>query len=153
MSYYFTCVALESGPIALPDGFTSHSLSTELLLVWQSTSPRVPVATDGADFVRLLSQYSDRFLYIIYDDGCGVREATIYQNGDVAQSFGEADELWVPLDDSGMPLAGATPIPVDNLDDNAEYDCVQDGISLGLESFCIAKSVSVAQIRQIICHG
>jgi len=34
MSYYFTCVALESGPIALPDGFTSHSLSTELLLVW-----------------------------------------------------------------------------------------------------------------------
>ncbi|MEM7315732.1 MAG: hypothetical protein AAF497_21550 [Planctomycetota bacterium] len=153
MSYYFTCAVINSELSEVASPFLSREISQNLFLIWRPDAPRVPVASDADDFCSVLESHAETFLYIMYDDGAGVRTATILTRGVATQSFGDSDELWLPLDDSGFADRTAEPVPSHQLDDDEEYDLIQCGISLALDTFCGAGRISVAEIRQVICHG
>ena len=153
MSYYFTCAVVQSEPVELPSRFASYQIEPEILIIWCPDASRVPSPSDARDFIRIIAPISNSFLYIVYDDGVGVREATIFANGAATEHFGETDGLWLPLDDYGLPDHTANPITTLNMDGDEEYECIRCGISLALDTFCGAGRVSVSDVRQTISHG
>ena len=150
MSYYFTCAIIETEELTVPDDCAAHQLAPGVHLIWQPESPRSSHSDSAAKFLVALLAMSERVLCIDYDDGCGRRNATIYVSGQLVRTFGEADELWVPIDESGKPIDGAMPMPEDKLDEDVEYDCVHDGITAALDTCYGVGRFSVATIRSII---
>ena len=67
-------------------------------------------------------------LAVFYDNQCGVRFSTLFQNGLRSATFGEADELWVPLDESGQPRTDQPPTSAPAWAGGEEYERVRDGI-------------------------
>jgi hypothetical protein len=151
MSYYFTCVIAKTADLTPPVGYAARPLGRDICLVWQPDAGRVPNPESVSAMVAELSPQCSHLLHITYDDGCGIREATIYEAGIPVRSFGEGDELWVPVDESGYPITDAPALGPDDLDDDDEYDCVRCGIAAALDVFLGADRVSVGQIRDVIC--
>jgi hypothetical protein len=80
------------------------------------------------------SKRAGRALVARYDSRMGTRSSALFENGQQKQLFGEADELYVPLDESGSPVDGAKPLTVANLDPNEEYETTVNAIQLGLQA-------------------
>jgi hypothetical protein len=63
---------------------------------------------------RLAASLSFEFgtsLSVHYDDRGGVKAACLFRHGTAMREFGEADEVWVPMDEDWKPLAGDTRRP------------------------------------------
>jgi hypothetical protein len=85
----------------------------------------------------LAAQYSEqlgRALLVRFDSRIGHRSAELFEQGAHVRSFGEADELFVPLDDRGMPVTTAKALRADELDASMEYETSTNAIQLGLKS-------------------
>jgi hypothetical protein len=50
-----------------------------------------------------LSESTSTALAVFYDNGSGVRAATVFRGGTRSADLGEDDEWWAPLDDDGEP--------------------------------------------------
>lgn len=71
-------------------------------------------------------------LVIRFDSRESHRSAALYQAGRLRETYTGEDELFVPLDDEGMPVTGAPPINAADLDPDEEYETAVNAIELGL---------------------
>jgi len=68
-----------------------------------------------------------------YDDQVGVRTALLSKDGELARSFGETDEMWVPYDAHGELITDGPRYPGDALPADVECDCIRNGIDAALQ--------------------
>lgn len=100
------------------------------------TDPR-ETATFSAELDRVareLSRALGEALVVRYDSRVGQRSAALYENGAAGRSFGEADELYVRLDEQGYPLQDAAKLRLDQLSPDEEYETARNAIQLGLDA-------------------
>jgi hypothetical protein len=69
-----------------------------------------------------------------YDSRVGHRASRVYKDGELTATFGEADELWVPLDEQGYPILTADRLHTGELLNDVEYETVENAINLGLKT-------------------
>jgi hypothetical protein len=81
------------------------------------------------------SKPARRALLIRFDSRTGHRSAELFEDGERRRSFGDADELYVPLDESGEPVLTAAPLRFADLDPEQEYETIENAIQLGLKAF------------------
>jgi hypothetical protein len=79
-----------------------------------------------------LAKHLQWVLLVRYDSRIGHRSSAIFK-GRTQSAFGDTDELYVPLDESGMPVLSAQPLHVDALRSDEEYETVKNAIQLGLD--------------------
>ena len=82
---------------------------------------------------NISTQYG-RALLVRFDSRIGHRSSVLYVGGGLSSTFGETDELYVPLDDQGLPKIEVEPLHVDQLDPDQEYETVQNAIQRGLDA-------------------
>lgn len=99
-----------------------------------------------------LSKVCGNALVVLYDNRVGIRVAKLFRDGNMDREFGELDEKWVPLDDNGNPDPSHRTLSANELDDDDEYDCVQDAISLGLARLGVANSVTLSDLKSTFCY-
>jgi hypothetical protein len=99
-----------------------------------------------------LSESISAALAVFYDNRCGLRAAASFRAGALSASFGEHDELWVPLDEDGEPRHDVPPVPATSLDPNEEYDCMQDAIEVGLATLQLPAQLTRATLRDAFCY-
>jgi hypothetical protein len=80
------------------------------------------------------SRHLGKALLVRFDSRIGHRSAELFERGRHVRSFGETDELYVPLDERGMPIGTAKALPADQLDPTVEYETSTNAIQLGLRS-------------------
>ena len=81
-----------------------------------------------------LSTHLGVVLAFEYDSRVGHRASREYRNGDLVASYGEADELWVQIDEQGYPIPTSERFHVDELLDDVEYETIENAIDLGLKA-------------------
>lgn len=82
-----------------------------------------------------VSKSCGKALLARFDSRAGSRSSAVFENGQLGQTFGEDDELYVPLDDKGDPVRNASPVRLTMLDPDQEYETIQNAIQLGLRAF------------------
>jgi hypothetical protein len=80
-----------------------------------------------------LSRYIAKAVAVHFDEMLQVREATLYQEGELIQSFGEEDEFWAPKEANGDVLPDGSPCPQSAVPES-EGDVFWDGIDAGLQA-------------------
>lgn len=78
----------------------------------------------------VLSSTYGKALVVRYDSRIGHRSSTYFEAGAEVASFGEKDEIYSPLKDDGSVTG--TRITFDKLDDDEEYETIENAIELGL---------------------
>lgn len=106
---------------------------------------------------KIASSLSMRFgkaLLLFYDNSCDVRFAGLYEDGALVKSFGEKDEIWVPLDEQGHPDADQGLFRWDDIqsDSRREYDCTYDAIDAGLEAFGVGDRLDRSSLKQKVVY-
>lgn len=154
MSYHFTCVVAHG--ISADDESCLNRRHEELRpdcwVLWNPDAPRGwDIDTDRA-LARDLSVRFGRALLVLYDDSSGIRQAEMYADENLAASYGEQNEIWVPVDDKGYPVADGKHLTVEELRDDFEYDCIRNGIDVALDELLGESVVSSNQLRQAVCH-
>jgi hypothetical protein len=142
MSLIFEAVAVES--TAIHDAF--DRLKTPLALRLYQAEERGFVILSRLSPGRLfrweevdrlaasLSVELGTALSVHYDNRSGVRNACLFRHGTAIREFGEADEVWVPMDEDWKPITGAPYYSGDNLPPDEECDCIRQAIDVGLEA-------------------
>ena len=88
------------------------------------------------EFDKLGSKLSSTIggtLVVRYDSRIGHRSSSYFEGGHLVAAFGEADEIFSPLNDDGF-VTGAR-FRVVELDEDEEYETVENAIELGLGKF------------------
>lgn len=154
--------------IVIADSETAHSafrsLSSPLHLRLIRLSDRIYAANRVAtredrfdeaainEVAAQLSKSCGHSLAVFYDNRCGVNDSNLFRNGSLVESFGEEDELWVPLDDNGYQLTDGERFTVDQLDEDEEYDCIQSGIDVGLATLGVSSPPSQSALIGAFCY-
>jgi len=99
-----------------------------------------------------LSKTCGNALVVLYDNRVGRRVSKLYRDGELDREFGELDEKWVPLDENGDPQINHRKLSADELNDDDEYDCVQDAITLGLSRLGVVNSLTSNDLKQTFCY-
>jgi hypothetical protein len=86
---------------------------------------------------------------IAYYDRVALRQASLYADGALKQTFGADDELWVPLAEDGYPVTTAEPLRVNQLAAGEEYETLYNAIDLALSEAGYAQATSCQHIVQI----
>jgi hypothetical protein len=81
-----------------------------------------------------VSRRGGRVLLARFDSRVGKRSSAIFENGEQRQAFGEADELYVPLDERGDPVRDAPPMTLTMLDPKEEHETIQNALQVGLRA-------------------
>ena len=92
-------------------------------------------------------------LSVFYDNQCGIRCSSLFQNGVPSASFGEADELWASLDDSNQPRPDQHPTSAPDWASDEEYERVRDGIDAGLQAAGLNDQVTRSALVDGFCYG
>ena len=117
-------------------------------------APTAPLDVDAIETVAAsVSTSVGVSLSVFYDNQCGVRCSSLFKNGERSASFGETDELWVPLDDSGQPRTDQPPTSAPDWNSGEEYERVRDGIDAGLEAAGMADQVTRSALVDGFCYG
>jgi hypothetical protein len=82
----------------------------------------------------VLSESLGKTLLVRWNTTVGYRTATLYVNGELALSFGQDDELWVPLDEEGELIRDQGIFHVKDLDPDTEYDRLKSAADLGFDA-------------------
>jgi hypothetical protein len=94
-------------------------------------------AVFSAQVNKLAAEFSTRYgrsLVVRFDSRVGHRSAALYINGQRASVFGETDELYVPLDERGLPRTNEKPLRADQLAPGEEYETIENAIQQGLKA-------------------
>lgn len=81
-----------------------------------------------------LSRKLGKTLVVRYYSTTCYHSASMYEHGKRLSSFGEDDEIWVPLDEEGRHILDAGMFKLSELDDEVEYDTLRTAIDLGLQA-------------------
>jgi hypothetical protein len=105
-------------------------------IVYRS-SPRNDNLTFSPQMEYIASHLSITYsqaLLIHYDDRVGYRASVVFEEGVPIRSFGEADEIWVQLDEHGSPLIDGKKFSITEIqhDQENEYETRINAIALGL---------------------
>jgi hypothetical protein len=103
--------------------------------------PGRPAFDDAVSvFARRLSCHMRVVLLVRWDDRVGVRESRIFHDGSQTHQFTNDDELYVMLNDDGMPLRDGRRYQESEFDDlpDEEFEVFQNALELGCEqsAFC-----------------
>lgn len=79
-----------------------------------------------------LSKSFGKALVVRYDSRVGHRSSVFFRDGAMVCSYGEDDELFVPLDVNGAPITIAPPIKRADFSEGEEYETMCNAIQLGL---------------------
>ena len=82
-----------------------------------------------------LSTQFDNALLVIYNDQTGQRISVHYIKGEENSRFTVDDEIFIPLDEQGEPVLSAKRLTLYELDEDEEYETVENAIELGLKKF------------------
>ena len=95
----------------------------------------------GAKFTDTVNHLADalsrafgKALVVRYDSRIGHRSSVLFEGGIRKHDFGPEQELFVPLDEKGYPLADSSPRSLRQLDPESEYETVCNAIQLGLKA-------------------
>jgi hypothetical protein len=103
---------------------------------------------------RLAAELSSTFgtaLAVHYDDGCGIKVARLFRDGASVREFGEADEVWTPMDDQGDPRPDGPRYAGDAVPPDVECDCIRQAIDAGLEAAGFSGWTAAASLRRTLC--
>jgi hypothetical protein len=89
-------------------------------------------------------------LAVFYDDRCGVSVAILFRDGTPVRDFGEADEVWVPLDEDGDMLTDGPRYTRETLPPDAECDCIRQAIDVGLEAAGFCGWMTASDLQDIV---
>lgn len=161
MSEAYEGVVVRAGPDEVLTAFRALASGLRLRLVHlaQGCSGVYRVAGAAQPFAPVevevvastLSRSLTRALAVFYDNGCGLRQAALFESGTAVRCYGDADELWVPLDDSGAPVSDAEPVPATAWLPGEEYDCCLSAIDAGLRALGVS-AASSADLKQAFCY-
>ena len=103
--------------------------------------PGRPAFDDGVcEFASTLSSALRVALLVRWDDRVGGRESRVFRGGNQTHRFGNDDELYVMLDDQGMPLREGRKYKELELDAfyDDEFEVFQNSLELGCQQsgFC-----------------
>src|SRR5262249_10433231 len=103
--------------------------------------PGRPAFDDAVcEFATNLSNALRVALLVRWDDRVGARESRVFRDGSQTHRFGNDDELFVMLDDQGMPLREGRKYKESELDalQDDEFEVFQNALELGCEQsgFC-----------------
>jgi hypothetical protein len=161
MSIIFEAVTLEGDLAAIRDAF--DRLKTPLALrLYQSDERGFVILSQlnpgrlfkWEEVDRLAASLSFEFgtsLSVHYDDRGGVKAACLFRHGTAMREFGEADEVWVPMDEDWKPLAEAPRYSGDNLPPDEECDCIRQAIDVGLEAAGFDGWMNLEDMRNMAC--
>jgi hypothetical protein len=91
-----------------------------------------------------LSVIFGKTLFVQYDDRVGWRYSELFINGESANIFGENEEIWIRLNDDGLPDLDENGKPIselihikdmDRFDPDEEWETYRNAIQLGLAAF------------------
>lgn len=92
------------------------------------------------EFARRMSSSIGVALLVRWDDRVGARESRVFRDGTQTHQFGNGDELYVALDDQGMPLRDGRKYQEKELDalEGDEFEVFQTALELGCtqSKFC-----------------
>lgn len=100
---------------------------------------------DDAAVAALLTECGE-LLAVIWDDRVGLRASSFHQLSGERLAFGDADELFVELNDAGEPVLDG-PIysfaEIESCTEDKEFETYRNAIELGCEAagFCTAETV------------
>jgi hypothetical protein len=161
MSLIFEAVALEGESEAIRDAF--DRLDTPLALRLYQANERGFVILSQLQPGRLFrweevdqlaSSLSVEFgttLLVRYDDRGGVYAAWQFHSGTAIREFGEADEVWVPVDENWQPRAGAPHYSGDERPPDEECECIRPSIDVGLEAAGFNGWASLRSLQEMAC--
>jgi hypothetical protein len=145
MSEVFSCLVIPRAVDQVRALFEDGSLS-DLPLAFERVEPTLtlihhPGRRDDVRFAsqvdRLAVELSGRLepaLAIDYDSRSGYRAARLFMCGSLASSFGAADEIWIQLGQDGYPLPDGPRLAMAELQDDQEYETIENAIELGLQA-------------------
>jgi hypothetical protein len=115
---------------------TAARLDESLAVVYRSDSRKMREFSPTMDeLATRLSLTLGKALLIRYDSRVGHRSAEYFRGGRLERSFGEKDELYVEVDEQGLPMASSPLYTPEQLDPTLEYETKKNAIELGLEDF------------------
>lgn len=116
--------------------FATAPLGENLTVTYRSGSRYgVPGAVKVEGLAAAMSMALGSVLQVKYDSRTGYRSAILWNGGQAIAEFGAEDELFVPLDEDGEPVASATLRPRADLKSDEEYETAKNAIELGLDAF------------------
>ncbi len=115
-------------------------LGPDAFVVYRSDARHAAAFTDRTEaLAEGLSEVVGRALLVRYDSRIGHRSACVYEHGNRVRTFGEDDELFVPLDEEGEPILSADPVTRSEFEDGEEYETVRNAIEQGLDALGVAE--------------
>lgn len=102
---------------------------------------------------RLAAALSIEFgttLAVHYDDRCGMKVGRQFRTGELVREVGEADEVWVQLDEQGEPLTDGPRFAGDGIPPGVECDCIRQAIDAGLETAGFSAWLNAAALRNAV---
>lgn len=162
MSYIFEAVVVCSSPEELerqlrnsPNDFEFkvHEIypSVSAAIINAAREVKFDNAADEA-LAEQLSKFFGKSLLVLYDDRVGFRYAALYERGDFARAYSDADEIWVLLDDKGEPLREGQRFAWHEIGDDSEneYECILTNIDLGLAELTKSSKVRLPDLKSVL---
>ena len=162
MSYVYEAVVLAGGEAAVRRAFDrlDSPLSLRLLRLadrgfavycWREGAGRGFAAAEVNRLAAELSRTFRAALAVHYDDSRGIKTAQLFRNGKAVREFGEADEVWAPMDAHGDPRLDGPRYAGDAIPPDVECDCIRQAIDAGLEAAGFAGWADAASLRRAVC--
>ena len=86
------------------------------------------------DIARSVAEQLGSAVVVRYDSRLGHRSSVVFRKDTSPQRYDPVDELFVPLDESGEPMAEVEPLRFEELEESAEYETSTNAIELGLRA-------------------
>jgi hypothetical protein len=135
-------------PLSL--GLLQHSVGGFVISCDEESSGRVFAVQEVNRLAAEMSARVGIALAAHYDDRCGVKAASLFREGAFVREFGEADEVWAPVDEQGEPNLDGPRYPGNALPADEECDCIRQAIDAGLQSAGFNGWVSASSLREAI---
>jgi hypothetical protein len=114
-------------------GLTIEKLN-EYTIVYRNDPRSQAIFTEEIDGVAAhVSRNVGKILVIRYDSRIGHRSARLFEDGMLQCSFGAEDEVWVPVDEEGLPFKDGPVYKETELLRGEEYETIQNAIELGIQ--------------------
>jgi len=135
----FLCMVPEETLRPMVQSITSTlSLTIEKLneytMVYRNDPRSQAIFTEEIDGVAAhVSRNVGKTLVIRYDSRIGHRSSRLFEDGMLQCSFGAEDEVWVPVDEEGLPVKDGPVYKETELLPGEEYETIQNAIELGIQ--------------------
>jgi hypothetical protein len=131
---------------------TRLSLSIFGIYRFEYTEGRLFDLPELERIAQRLSKGFDSVLVVFYDNRAHAMGSALFSGGQLIREFGEADEIWVGLDEDGTPALDGPRYSGDDLPE--EFDdgeCIRTAIDAGLEAAGFG-DVNESELKQAFCY-